>query len=354
MLDALLFGLAAMVVVGTFLPLWQANVWWVRAWDFCRLQLLLLGLATAIAMLWAQPPSLGRHVAIALLVIASSHQVWRIAPYLRWARRQSRDAQPDEDGETLSVMVANVLMSNRQSEALLGLVRDRRPDVLFCVETDGWWADQLASLEDEFPHWVKEPLDNTYGLLLASRRPLLEPEVRHLLDSGVPSVRARVQLGEDEVELHCLHPKPPYPDESKTTATRDAEILIVGREIGEHDNPTVVAGDLNDVAWSRTTCLFQRVSGLLDPRIGRGMFSTFHARIPFMRWPLDHVFHSEHFAIDSLERLPAIGSDHFPILVCLRLSPRAATRQQAPDADAGDLDEARRRIAEGDAAADDV
>uniref|UniRef100_UPI0011809CCC endonuclease/exonuclease/phosphatase family protein n=1 Tax=Luteimonas sp. 4-12 TaxID=2027406 RepID=UPI0011809CCC len=116
----------------------------------------------------------------------------------------------------------------------------------------------------------------------------------------------------------------------------------MGRAAHEAKRPVIVAGDLNDVAWSRTTRLFRKVSGLLDPRIGRGMFNTFHAKLPGLRWPLDHLFHSEHFTLVSMERLPAVGSDHFPILVELALEPGEN------DADAGlDLDEQAQEDAEG-------
>ena len=85
--------------------------------------------------------------------------------------------------------------------------------------------------------------------------------------------------------------------------------------------PVIIGGDLNDVAWSRMTRLFLRTSGLLDPRRGRGFYNTFHADRWYMRFPLDHLFHSEHFTVSNIERLGFVGSDHFPILIDLRYAP---------------------------------
>src|SRR5690606_39598368 len=95
----------------------------------------------------------------------------------------------------------------------------------------------------------------------------------------------------------------------------------IAKEAKAHKGPVIVAGDLNDVAWSYTTNLFLKVSELLDPRIGRGFYSTFHAKYRLLRWPLEHVFFSSEFYLRSLKRLPDIVSDHFPILIEVALMP---------------------------------
>jgi endonuclease/exonuclease/phosphatase (EEP) superfamily protein YafD len=122
---------------------------------------------------------------------------------------------------------------------------------------------------------------------------------------------------------------------------------MVGREIHRCPEPAIVAGDLNDVAWSYTTRLFQRISGLMDPRLGRGLYNTFHARNPLMRWPLDHVFFDPEFRLCRLERLGDIGSDHFPILAELSFEPEGVEEQEARTTMPGDRAAARRMIRDG-------
>ncbi|RMX10863.1 hypothetical protein EBQ24_02920 [Allofranklinella schreckenbergeri] len=126
------------------------------------------------------------------------------------------------------------------------------------------------------------------------------------------------------------------------------------KSLEQEDGPIIVAGDLNDVGWSPTTRLFRKISGLLDPRVGRGMLNSFHAHYWFARWPLDHFFHSDHFELVGIHRLPAIGSDHFPVMIELQYHPANKHQQEGLQASGQDRQEARAFLREQEASAADV
>ena len=241
-------------------------------------------------------------------------------PYTPLYPRQVPDAGDVPADRCLRLLMANVLQDNRRSDLVRRAVKDADPDIVCLVETDDWWVREMQPLEAEYPWVTRYPLSNDYGMFLCSRLPITSCDVRFTVSEDVPSIRAVVQLRSgDEVVVYAVHPPPPLPE--SPSYGRDAELVLTGVEIAADGRPAVIIGDLNDVAWSYTATLFQRLSGTVDPRVGRGMFSTFHAEHRLARYPLDHVFHTRHFSLKDLRVLPYTGSDHFPIVVELAYTP---------------------------------
>ena len=344
-----LAALAMFIGVVTLLP-WSAHpAWWVRVWDFPRLQLAILSLlgsaltaASALNGAWAWWLQL-------IFLLTLLYQAWWIWPYTRWHRCEVLDAQTLDDGPVLRVMACNVLTPNRNAAALIALVKAHQPDVWVTLESDQWWQNQLQPLEADYPHRVACPLDNLYGMHLYSRLPLSHTHIAYLVEKDVPSMHVSVHVNEAlVVRMHFLHPAPPSPTENEASTERDVELLMVAQSLQNEKGPVIVTGDLNDVAWSPTTRMFRKISRLLDPRVGRGMYNSFHAKYWFARWPLDHFFHSDHFRVRHIARLPSMGSDHFPVLLELQYHPSNAAQQEGLEADPQDrIDTARKLQEEG-------
>jgi len=298
--------LSVFFIAATLAPLLNIDHWLIRGWDFPRLQvtsglLLLLG-ASVVLHPFVAVWHYFLNIALALALVG---QLMQILPYtLIWKKQVKNCAKPTKEN-TLSMISANVYAPNRNVAALLNLVREKKPHLLLTLESNLWWEEQLKPLEIEYQHTVKVPLDNLYGMHLYSRLPLKSIKIEFLVERSIPSIHACVVLPSgQEVQVHCLHPQPPSPTESSTSTPRDIELLLVGQGVDTDKGPVVVLGDLNDVAWSRTTRQFQKISGLLDPRRGRGFYNTFHAKYRLMRWPLDHIFHSNHFALVNIDDYP--------------------------------------------------
>lgn len=348
----ILLAFAHLALLATVLPLIRGEAWWIRIFDFPRVQLTLLMVVVLICLLvLGELQSIAGRTTAPLLVIGILYQAYRMWPYTVMAPRQVASCEGRSNAENhLRLLTANVLMTNRDAEKLLELLVEHNPDIVLLVETDEWWEDSLRSLEDEYPHQAKHPLDNTYGMLLYSKLELREKDVRFLIDEEVPSIWTRLLLRSGRpFHLTCLHPRPPRPDKNQDSSQRDAELVLAAREVAKMSEPVVVLGDLNDVAWSHTTRLFQRISRLRDPRAGRGFFNSFHANYWFLRYPLDHIFASREFRLAELKRLGSFGSDHFPIFATLCLvsdDEKDDSRTSVARLEDGDKEEVHRKVAE--------
>ncbi len=314
-----------LMCIPTLASITRFDIWWIRGFDFPRIQISFLILLVIIISVFIYDFSAAWHyIALGTLILSLLYQFKKIFPYTYLARKQVLKYKGNDPEASVSILVSNVLTPNERSDKLIALVNERRPDILLTLETDKRWENELSELEEEYKYTVKIPKDNLYGMHLYSKLKLEDIEVKNLVQEDIPSIHGKILLRNGKaVDLHCLHPMPPSPTESATSTNRDAELLMVGRDLDPDKNSILVIGDLNDVAWSRTTRLFQKLSGLMDPRKGRGFFNTFHADYFLLRWPLDHVFHTKDFTLIEISRERSIGSDHFPMYINLYYKPEA-------------------------------
>lgn len=342
----LLILLSLFLIFATFITLINWGYWWIRLFDFPRLQIGFLIILSIIASIVIYDFSEWWHyLLIGGLLFSLIYQIRKIYWYTILAPKQVLTYNGRETEDTVSILVSNVFQPNRKSELLIKLINQYKPDLFLVLEADKWWENQLKTIEADYEYKIKKPQDNLYGMILYSKLELSDERVNFIFEDDIPSFEAMVQLNDlDKFKIYCLHPKPPFPTESETSTNRDAELLVVGKKVKKHKLPVIIFGDFNDVAWSNTTRLFQKVSELLDPRIGRGFYNSFHAHYPLFRWSLDHVFHSTHFQLIDLKRLNNIGSDHFPIYIKLHYKPEEKNIHDKPKADEEDLELANEKI----------
>lgn len=343
---SLILGLPA--ITGTLLSILPLQYWWSRIFDFLPLQILAcLFMALIIFLLvFKKPYGTKEMLYLTILLGAIVYHSYTVFPYTFLHKFRALPATVKDDrSREISIVYCNVFMENRESGKCLKELLRTDPDMILFVETDQWWANELRQLRDKYPHYAEHPLPNTYGMVFYSKLPFDPKEFEFLIEEDVPSLSTLIKMRNGvTVQCYFIHPKPPVPTEAMTSEERDAELMLIAKKAKASKHPVIVAGDLNDVGWSPSSILFQKNSQLLDPRIGRGLFATFNAKYPLFRWPLDHIFHSNHFRVAALSKLGQTGSDHFPIYIKLSYEPEGRYDQRGPALKKQDVEDANEKL----------
>ncbi len=339
--------LCAIVLITTGLPLIDSAAWWIRIFDFPRLQIAVLTLlALILAYFYVDFKWKYKLPLMVILAVSLFYQAQFVVVYTPLYKTQAKERNSPVAENSFTLLVTNVRMDNEDKERFHALVKKHDPDILLINEPDQIWAASVSRLDGDFPYSIKYPLDNTYGMMLLSKLPLTESAVNFLVKDDIPSIFTKITLPSGSIiDFYGVHPEPPKP--GTDTYERDTELLIIGKKIRDTDNPTIVAGDLNDVGWSVTSKLFRQYSELVDPREGRGLYNTYNVFLPLFRYPLDHIFYSQEFGLITLKKLEEIGSDHFPLLVGLNYEPDGDNTEELEKPDDGEEAEVEEKIEDG-------
>lgn len=313
----------------------------IRILDFPRLQLAVLTLVPMLFIVgWGRNPnwSIENTILFFICIIVLCWQLSHIVKYTPVWKKELPDETQGSDQSQLTVTVVNLQFENQEKEAVLHQLKSLSTNLLLLIEIDKSWSDVLSELEKEYPHRQGVVRENGIGIALWSKIPFTKSEVKHLVSEDRASIFARLRLEGQEVNFVGVHPTPPgleiqdkYTESGRhDSRVRDAELMLVAKMIADRqEEKWIVSGDFNDVAWSHTTRLFKRMSGLSDPRVGRGLYNSYHAGNPILRFPIDQVFLSPGTKIVNLSRFRPTGSDHFAISTTFIMTPEVPSAPQA-------------------------
>lgn len=321
-----------LMLVGSFgLSLFQRRVRWRRVW-------------------------IGVHVLLLLLL------AWRFVP------------RPEGEGEGAQATLLSYNIGpqygwqrDTTSAQLIQLALTERPDLIALQEA--WMGHETDEVTPFMAVYYRALVDSlgyavarsdTIPAVRVSTEPILSTlPVRALwhaqydaFDAGARSGVTRTEvLHEGRIfvlynihlrthgEAKPWHAGEPWDTDSTSTKTERWKRFVTGmrdayraraydtdrilRRLREEEHPVVIAGDLNstphDWVYARLS------SGRRDAfaSVGDGWGSTYHARLPFAR--IDYVLTDPDLIVERAEVLPALLSDHRPLLVSLRWREGAAT-----------------------------
>lgn len=312
--------LASIFGIATLLPLVNHPHWVFRAIDFAKLQLFVVKitlLALSFLFLDQNASTLIVQSALGACIVYNAIVLYPYSSlYRRWHRSPS-----SATGNFIGLLSANVYQFNTKFDDFIGIVEGNNPDLILTMESNQAWDDALKVLEIKYPYVVKVPLENTYGMHFYSKLEIVESKVNYYVADDIPSLEVKLTDGSGkEFVFIGVHPPPPSPTEEENSLERDAELLKIAKRVTEIELPLVVAGDFNNVSWSKSTVLFKKLSRLIDAHKGKGFVSTFHADYRLLRFPIDQLFHSVSVVVGEFKALQHFGSDHFPLFTKFAMS----------------------------------
>lgn len=347
-MDIIYYTLSVALLLSTLLPLFPSQHWVFRIGDFGRIQLFFIALVLIIFGAAFVDVTPAFRTFQGMLMLSMIYQLVILFPYTSLYPSPKCD-DVSKHSESVSILSANVYQFNEEHHRLLELIHEKKPQMVLTMESDEKWENSLDELRADYPHYIRIAQNNTYGMHLYSKLEVVESWTHYFVADDIPSIEARVKTPDGlEFNFFGVHPPPPSPTEEKNSKERDGELLSVAKRLESVSGPVVVCGDFNNVAWARSSKLFKRSTGLIDPRIGRGFVSTFHAKYRLLRFPIDLFFHSTDIFIEEFRTLGQIGSDHLPLWSKFYINySNGLQEQQVEEPEEGDDEEIEKIIEEG-------
>ena len=287
------------------------RLWLFELANHFRLQLAVAMLVLAVGLIWSPR----RRWRLAFLLI-TAWAVWSVASI--WIPT----AQPPAGQTTLRIMSANVLNVNLHFAEFEQLVADVDPDVLVVIEYTNRWDARIPNIKSRFTYSESSPRNHGFGIAVFSKQPL-DHLHEFLLAERVdaPSFSFEHTLDGRNLTITAVHTLSPL--SYIRFVARNEQLRNLSSRIRATKGSQIVVGDFNSTTWSPYMRDFVTTSGLQDSRQGLGLQCSW----PAFCWPMmiaiDQAFVSPDVHIHRRWVERYVGSDHWPIVLDVSISPAA-------------------------------
>ncbi len=238
------------------------------------------------------------------------------------------------DAGALQVMAYNVMFDAATPDKSIDLIEREDPDVLCLTELTPGFAKRFNDrLGARYPHRSFEPRSGTWGVGMASKRPLSSAKVYLQKPHRMPALEAQLGGAEGPLTVACLHLFPSgakqrkadglFQTMHKNAALRTQQARAILARYPAEKGPVLLLGDMNEGVDGGAMAAFagadfQRACDLATSKCGP-TYPGATSALPAI-WQVDHIL-GRGVTFESARVVRAGGSDHFPVTARLKPPP---------------------------------
>ena len=285
-------------------------VWWLDVLANFRTQyvvgLAFFGLVTMMTRF--------RRIGYGVLAVAAINLVVVLPLYI------GSPAEATPDVPELTVMSFNLLSTNDGYPEVIDYIEAVDPDLVLLHEASRPWEVAVESSDLDYDEVIRPRSDDLiFGTLVLVRGQDVEA-VSFGYDLASPrAVELTYTPHGWDSQISVLGTHPVAPTDKERAGLRDAQLEFAGEWAADQSGQFFVVGDFNATPWSAPFRQLMGSADLRNSQNGFGLQATFSTEsFGLFRVPIDHLVHSASLEVTDRQLGPALGSDHFPLVVTLQ------------------------------------
>ncbi|MGD2103104.1 MAG: endonuclease/exonuclease/phosphatase family protein [Acidimicrobiia bacterium] len=225
------------------------------------------------------------------------------------------------DSDSLRVMSFNLLSTNESYSDVVDYIQSIDPDLILLHEASRPWEVAISSAGLDYDVIRPRSDELIFGTLVLVRGEGISAVSHGFATTSPRAVSLTYEPPGWDTRLSVLGTHPLAPTDAERADLRDAQIEFAGEWADRQSGAYLVVGDLNATPWSYPFRRLMSSADLQNSQSGFGLQPSFPTSSNLLlRVPIDHLLHSPVIEVTGRELGPALGSDHFPLVVDLQLA----------------------------------